>query len=316
MFNMFNMCTDNLNTGYLNFSYEDTIKINLNCIEMNIDKVNVTSLNLKYPSTLIKFDLSNNHISYLPNSFLSAYHELVEFGIKKNKLIIINEQHFKYNTKLKVINLKSNDIAYIHKYAFRYNIHLKFLSIEGNKLNKLDECLFKFNINVKRIVLNNNHIRKIQNNLFINNINLENIYLTQNKIEIIEEGTFSKNLLLEKIFLGNNSISEIRGSWQHLKLLKLINLESNRLKTFNEDIFNVKIFYFLKIVNNNFECACDMIWTKDYKYKRYVKADSIKTCNRSDRGKIFSMRDFFFPKLSNYEEAHIFINNLKCTKGY
>ena len=76
-------------------------------------------------------------------------------------------------------------------------------------------------------------------NLFRQNVNLTVIMLSNNNIEIIEEGIFDKTLLLGFIYLGNNEISEIRGSWKHLNIY-LLNVQSNRLNTFDERILNIK----------------------------------------------------------------------------
>ena len=169
--------------------------------------------------TLEILDLSNNHLSHLPDNF---------GDLKKLKIVFFSENNFTEFPEvlyqcpnLTMIGFKSNQINYIPEKALPEN--LQWLILTNNKINYLPKNIGKCN-RLQKVALAGNQLQELPPEM-ANCKNLELLRISANQLTQFPEWLFSLPRLSWLAFSGNPFCSKSNSKaelpyilWQQLKI--------------------------------------------------------------------------------------------------
>lgn len=161
-------------------------------------------------NTLQELDIGFNNLSELPEFELPQLSKLVVAG---NQLTSLSSKAFLYLPELQHLDLSKNKFATLPVDLFSPLSRLGNLDLSYNKLNKVQSGQFNETF-ISVINLKGNKIREIDRSAFENHVLLTSLDLSENQIEVIQEGAFHDTTFLH-----------------------ILNLKSNKLASFNKNIF-------------------------------------------------------------------------------
>lgn len=128
-----------------------------NLEELRCYKMDLTTIDVELPKSLIKIDLSDNKFEEIPQAILDLPN-LTEFYICSNNL---KEIPNKVSPKLKIFDCSFNDIESIPNSIYKWNLLEKFY-MESNKISYIPKCLPN---SLKELYVSDNPIKELPNNL-------------------------------------------------------------------------------------------------------------------------------------------------------
>lgn len=176
-----------------------------------------------------------------------------------------------HNENVEILDLSNNYCSYISKGFLRYAKGLKVLNLSKNNIGRsLSE--------------------DIDGNIFENTVSLEYLDLSQNNIRALPKTLFKNIRKLRKLDIHNNQISDWSASTDQLQNIEVINLQQNRLTTFNketqcsfEHLFQISNLT-IDLSGNKLRCSCEnlefLTWITQHK-SHFVKFETYE-CSASD----------------------------------
>ena len=235
--------SDLKNLKVLNLQNNNIFLFNVNCLKylINLEILNLTeniiNLNVfKVCKTLLKlkrFYLSSNLQetlqSFTDSKTVFPNDVLEVFDVQNNQIGHICDSFFHSMVNLKYLYLNNNQIENLHPNQFAYFQHLEYLNLSDNLIENLDGQLFSNLDKLKTLKLSNNKITHLSVDLFKNAQNLQLLDLSSNKILEIPSKIFQYNRCIRHLNLSNNNIKSIGEDTFLYSSLKCVNLKRNPL---------------------------------------------------------------------------------------
>lgn len=229
--------------------------------------------------------LARNEIFDLSYRSLAGLLELQLLDISDNNLGKLSEQTFPPFPKLEIVDLRRNPIKNLFTAVFgvmnktevlyvgdddvplEFNArkpfeHLKsllYLEIPNMNVPKMDQNTFDSLQNLEVLKVRSGNIPLIEFDTFSKMLKLKELHLRHCQIQEISMDTFFGAKKLEIVDLSHNLIEEVPpGLFDDQHDLIEIHLNDNRLKTIPADIFKLNSLKMIRLLNNPWDCNCDM----------------------------------------------------------
>ena len=165
-------------------------------------------------SSLIKLNLSDNHISY------------------------IHEQAFARQSKLQTVDLSRNALVFIEPNTFRHNRHLETLSLAYNEHLKLSDEGSLLNAKyLKVLYLSACNLSNIPPKTFWHIPKLEILYISHNKLKVLPHLQGVQRLKI--LDVGHNYLADLNSEvFSASPKLKHLNLSYNKLTTLDTTVMS------------------------------------------------------------------------------
>jgi Leucine-rich repeat (LRR) protein len=280
-----NVFKDLLNLNYLNLDSNKITSLKQIQFHQNLSELSIRSNMLSYLNEInsngLKFFYASNNLIQSIN-LNNSMPILEHLDVSQNRLIKISENSFVGLKKLRFLNLSGNkldlqsqfnNISYFHnqilletldlsfneiKYldsnvTFQKLSSLKILNLQNNKLNSIGSYLFGYLIQLTELNLVSNNISFLSEYCLFNQSKLKVLRLSLNQIIstcFFRNNNFTKEL--EILDLEQNRIAFIEGStFQFYPKLKLLNLNSNPIKSLPTNLFTNFVLQSLKLSNTS-----------------------------------------------------------------
>lgn len=195
--------------------------------------------NCKFPTTLKKLDLSNNHLIDLSTIDQSLPENLQHLNLADNpidwELHIPNFQRF---TKLKYLKLSNTHLG-SHLDNIEFPDSIDALSLEVNQIPSIENV--KFPKNLTNLGIGSNMIKQVQRPQFP--AGLQTIHLTENRLAgklDLSRNQHGESLMLDIVYLNYTLLSNI----QHIQLpnhIRILNFDYCILKNLSDIEFPASI---------------------------------------------------------------------------
>lgn len=166
-------------------------------------------------------------------------------------------------TSIRLLRLDGNSIEKIHSDAFDNMPRLQVIYLNFNKLEDVDSKWFKNTTNITHLLLEGNRIKTLKANAFTNlkrrvtapyDLSID---LSKNKIQSIDKRAFDGLEELSNLWLGYNKIYTLHeDTFSSLKRIGLLDLLSNQIKCFPENLSVFRKISRIEVSDNPLECNC------------------------------------------------------------
>ncbi|CRL06507.1 CLUMA_CG019640, isoform A [Clunio marinus] len=247
--------------------------------------------------------LANNEIFDLTYRSLAGLLELQLLDISDNNIGKLSEQTFPPFPKLQIVDLRHNPIKNLFpaifgvmnktevlylgsenvplelnaRKPFEYLTSLVYLEIPNLSVPQMDQNTFASLDNLQILKIRSGNIPFIEFDTFSKMLKLKELHIRHCKIEEISMDTFFGAKNLEIVDLSHNLIKEVPpGLFDDQHDLTEILLVDNQLKTLPSDIFRLNSLKMIHLLDNPWECNCDMkFWRQEMTNKfRSGKTDN------------------------------------------
>ncbi|GLD63312.1 leucine-rich repeat-containing protein 4C-like protein [Lates japonicus] len=212
------------------------------------------------PSTEL-LDLSDNHISIIPERSFSKNRKLRVLLLQNNNITVVEDGAFSQLEFLQKLDLSWNQISTLTE-GFSAGLSLlRELQLAHNRLTSLDSTSFLHLDGLQRLNLTSNAIATIQVRSFASMSSLRQLHLEDNRLTSLRSGIFSMLRSLEVLNLAGNQISEMEMSvFKPLTSMTLLDLAANQLSTISFKTFQSIHTYSTHILleGNPWNCDCDL----------------------------------------------------------
>ena len=204
---------------------------NLACINLSKNKITEFEINENELLNLQELNLSFNNLNKIPSS-IKNLKNIQEIDLSVNKIENISKSITKL-LNLNTLNLDHNKISNVDLDLTKLK-NLKKLSLEGNKINKIPEYISKIK-SLEYLDISSNRIKEFPLeltklcNLYYIDISFNNIEYIPNSIDNLSN--------LDFFIAEGNSINKFPESLLKFEDITLINLEHNKIKNINNEVY-------------------------------------------------------------------------------
>lgn len=241
-------------------SYGERGSLTATCVRANISFFRMTSYRFDQLDETLKclncslksiesnsFDISGNMIKHLilqnsqieimrPKSFIGLIF-LEDLDLSFNDVRSIYPGTFYGIKKVKKVNLSHNKINILSENGFLELVNLEELDLSRNNIGTIAPDAFKGLGNLKILILSNNQIVDI-GYVFSNMTSLQKLVVDNNKISVLHGTEFENATSLLELNLSVNVIQTPSVKIAPNNSLKVLNLNSNRVKEIKQEYFN------------------------------------------------------------------------------
>jgi Leucine-rich repeat (LRR) protein len=286
-------------------------------IEINLENVNFLTRNYSFEIffslNLKSIDLSNNNLSSYYYQYIGKMFQLETLELRQVGLQSMAQINFTNLTKLIKIDLSFNNLTQIPYESLAYMLYLEHLDLSFNRIDFIDERIFSPRIGnlernkLKYLNLQSNLLVSV-GDLFLNFLNLEVVVLSENYLSTYPLFDCESKFLIRstsEIYLNKNRLTSIRVFSKFVSFIKILNFDSNRIGSIENDAFinlrgleNVSISNnFLKnLSSNNFF----YLYNLKYLNLSYNRIESIESNTFISLNKLILM-DLSFNRLLSIE---------------
>ena len=262
-------------------------------------------------SKLIKLNLSNNRLKYIPST-IRIMSNLQELFIDKNELENIPNEivYLKY---LKKLNIGHNQIQAVQPNLFNNLFSLEELYCNNNLITNIqysnNYAAFDSIPNLKILDISYNHL---QNFMFLNpNMNLEMINMSYNKLQYISGMSLCPKLT--QIDCSNNNISQFPEDFFKTINLRSLNLKGNLLNNLPGTISLMDNLVELNLEGNPLRLIQNLKNANISQIKQYL---SSKLSNEEIRNLPENLKVFYYRKINNNQNNNNnFSNNRQINRN-
>ena len=217
-------------------------------------------------ASLKELVLTKNRLSSFPKGLFSQLKSLQLLELNKNKFVEIHGLSFHGLDNLKILRLKRNDIEFLMDGAF-FGLHkieqlsldknkvevvekgwlyglttLKYLSLADNRVEYITDDSWEFCHVLDTLDLRSNRLQLLDRDSLRMLPRLKTLFLQDNLISHIQDAdTFAEVPLIETLSLDGNLIShtieDMMAPFNGLKMLKLLTLNRNQIKSIGDQAF-------------------------------------------------------------------------------
>lgn len=234
--------------------------------ELSINSLNLTEIketDFQGFYNLKQLNISGGIAAIAEHAFDSMKDQIELINLSDNKLQVIPENLFNNMTRLKHLEFNYNKITRLSGSLFRNLPKLNIIKFEWNEISELDDNVFQNVPNLETVYFFDNKLTKIPFKALQNVQSLKHLNLGFNKISSVgDQGLQYKWLNLTEIALDSNTISDLTvfpkyapnleilnlgfnqfstippSTWTNLGSLKHLNLNGNKMKTLEADVFS------------------------------------------------------------------------------
>ncbi|XP_060524393.1 protein artichoke isoform X2 [Cylas formicarius] len=201
---------------------------------------------------LQKLDLSDNHLTDLPNSSLVSVNELKHLNLSRNVHLSKIPVSLLHNVpKLETIDLSYIGLGAIPPELFAKSNSLKSIYLSHNNISEIVEKTFAIMPNLTEIDLSFNGISNIRQSAFIHVMNLRHLNLRGNKLAFFKGEFFNTGTSIEVIDISDNSITYLYpSSFRIHPRIHTILANNNKINFFPPDL--IANLQFLKHIDLSF----------------------------------------------------------------
>ena len=135
---------------------------------------------------------------------------------------------------------------------FQSFTNLTSLNLSDNRLRALPIPLLRGLINLRILNMSRNHLKDISTDALSDVVKLQELCLSSNEVEEIEDTALVRLTELQTLELQNNQLTRFRCTLP--SSLQILNLESNRLRSFPQNLFaRARVLRLLKLAGNALE---------------------------------------------------------------
>ncbi|XP_028255303.1 slit homolog 1 protein isoform X1 [Parambassis ranga] len=220
-----------------------------------------TQLPGRVPSNTELLDLSDNHISVIPQRSFSNNRKLRVLLLQNNNISVVEDSSFSQLEFLQKLDLSWNRISVLTE---GFSIGLAFLrelQLAHNYLSSLDSRSFLHLDGLQRLNLTSNRIQTIHVRSFSSMSTLRQLHLEDNQLTSLKSGIFSMLRSLEVLNLAGNLISGTdNGVFKPLTSMTLLNMADNQLSVVNfKTLLNIHTYStHILLEGNPWNCDCDL----------------------------------------------------------
>jgi Leucine-rich repeat (LRR) protein len=193
----------------------------------------------KFPSSLLKLDISRNNITKLDEYTIRKWMivSLRELNLSNNAINVINENSLVAQSGLEKLDLSGNKITTIPLKTFLYPPRLQWLSLANNReLQVADDTPLLESNTLEVLHLECCNLRKISLVNLETIVKLQELYISHNNIVAISTKTEGAADLLKNIKIldvSNNQLQQLPGILS-LPNLEKLDLRYNKLRVLSE----------------------------------------------------------------------------------
>lgn len=233
-------------------------------------------------------DISHNNLGKLSEQTFPPFPKVEIVDLRHNPIRNLFPAIFGVMNKTEVLYLGADDVPleFNARKPFEYLTSLIYLEIPNLHVPMIDQFTFSSLHNLEILKVRSGSIPFIEFDTFSKMLKLKELHLRHCKIEEISMDTFFGARNLEIVDLSHNSIKEVPpGLFDDQHDLTEIYLNNNQIQTLPSDIFKLNSLKMVQLLDNPWECTCDMrFWRQALTNKvRSGKADSkcLKTAHQS-----------------------------------
>lgn len=207
-------------------------------------------------------DLSDNNIGKLSEQTFPPFPKLEIVDLRRNPIKNLFPAIFGVMNKTEVLYLGDDDIPleFNARKPFEHLKSLIYLEIPKLGVPAMDQHTFASLDNLEILKVRSGNIPFIEFDTFSKMLKLRELHIRHSNIEEISMDSFFGAKKLEIIDLSHNLIKEVPpGLFDDQHDLLEIYLNDNRLTTLPSDIFKLNSLKLIQLVDNPWDCNCDML---------------------------------------------------------
>jgi Leucine-rich repeat (LRR) protein len=216
----------------------------LNVETIQVSKCNVSWLTNETFSGSVReslrfLDFSYNVIDLIETNAFLGMTNLVLLDLSNNRLYALSDGVTADLKSLLYLDMQDNRLERISTKQFDNNEQLMFLYLNRNRLSRI-EGTFSMLQNLHLLFLHENILESLTENMFSDCISLWLLSIRHNSIRYIHKSAFrniSINFFLDASFNLLDNVTDLQLSLSELSNLRILNLENNKLKSVNADMF-------------------------------------------------------------------------------
>lgn len=233
-------------------------------------------------------DISDNNLGKLSEQTFPPFPKLEIVDLRRNPIRNLFPAIFGIMNKTEVLYIGADDVPleFNARKPFEHLTSLIYLEIPNLNVPIMDQQTFESLENLEILKVRSGNIPFIEFDTFSKMLKLKELHLRHCKIEEISMDTFFGAKNLEIVDLSHNLIREVPpGLFDDQHDLTEIYLNNNQIRNLPSDIFKLSSLKMVQLLNNPWECSCDMkYWRQSLTNKvRSGKADTkcLKTSQKS-----------------------------------
>lgn len=227
------------------------------------------------------FLILNQSLPRLCKNYVKITNDLSVLQIRNSGLLVIDPGAFHIVPTLALLKISNNPITTLKSGVFN-NLKVKELDLSHNFISVIEDEVFDNITSLEIVKLSYNAIKRVSPNWFQNSPNvykLSIIYnelttipanafqhlsknrpiklrLSANMIQEIDKDAFNNVADIEVIRLNGNKIKEIPSSLFLNRIVRKLQVNTNRLTCFPDSLFSAGIQSLAFIENARFNCSC------------------------------------------------------------
>lgn len=206
-------------------------------------------------------DMSHNNIGKLSEQTFPPFPKLEIVDLRHNPIKNLFPLIFGVMNKTEVLYIGSDDVPleFNTEKPFENLNSLIYMEIPNLNVPMLNDNAFTSLNSLEILKIKSGNIPFIEFDTFSQLLNLKELHMSNCQIQEMSMDTFFGAKKLEIIDLSHNQLKEVPpGLFDDQHDLKEIYLNDNLLKALPSDIFKLNSLKMIQLLNNPWECNCDM----------------------------------------------------------
>lgn len=212
---------------------------------------------VKITNELSVLQIKNSNLLTIDPGAFDIVPNLALLQISYNPITTIKSGVFN-NLKVKELDLSNNFISAIDGEAFNNITSLQIVKLSYNAIKELNPNWFQDCPNLYKLSIIYNELTRIPANAFqhLSKTKPIKLRLSANMIQEIDKDALNNVENVEVIRLNGNKISEIPAEIFENRTVKILQVNTNRLKCFPDSLLKVGLQSLAFVENPRFNCTC------------------------------------------------------------
>ncbi|XP_025828875.1 protein toll [Agrilus planipennis] len=211
----------------------------LTMLDLRANNLELKPTILKNLRNLTLLDLSENHLTHIPDGLFDNLLNLKFIYLRKNDLTDLQDNLFQPLNDLRLLVLSFNKIQKLNSTTFVHLKNIVEIDLTANNISEISENTFSENRKLTKLLIKRNpHLASLPVGLFSNLKELETVDLSENNLEFLPSKLFENDSSIQNIILRRNMLTDIpENIFDGLKSLNKLDLSYNKIASISAQTF-------------------------------------------------------------------------------